>query len=83
LEEIGKQIFKIVSKESLAQVKQHETLEICVGARVMLLKNLATGMGPLNGSQGIIEDIVFDKDENVEMIIVKFDTYTGPSFYQG
>ena len=67
---------RIVSKESVQDVNEHETLEICVGAKVMLLKNLDTTMGLVNGSQGYVKDIIYEENEP-SVIMVAFDSYTG------
>ena len=51
-----------------------EVLKIKVGARVMLVLNVDTADGLVNGSLGIISDIVTENNGNVKCIIVKFDS---------
>ena len=56
-------------------------LYLSVGSKVMLRINLLTKFGLVNGSQGIIRDIIFDENatENdmPKVIIVEFPDYTG------
>ena len=56
-------------------------LYFSVGSKVMLRINLLTKYGLVNGSQGIIRDIIFDENatENdmPKVIIVEFSDYTG------
>ena len=59
-------------------------LYLCLGARVMLTRNLWTAKGLCNGSMGVIEDIVFQEGDHPPLlpiaVIVQFDeSYTGPS----
>ena len=75
---LGNPIYKLVSKESLQEIKSHHVLEICIGARVMLLKNLYTSRGLVNGSMGVVEDIVFNENQDEpDFILVNFFSYTG------
>ena len=65
-------------------------LELAVGAPVLLLHNLAVEHGLVNGSQGIVRDIIYEADHNPNharvacrmpsSIIVDFPKYTGPAF---
>jgi len=59
-------------------------LKICLGARVMLTRNLWTGKGLCNGSMGYVVDIVYRENEGPPglpiCVIIQFDKYTGPSF---
>ena len=56
-------------------------LYLSVGSKVMLRINLLTKFGLVNGSQGIIRDIIYDENatENdmPKVIIVEFPDYTG------
>ncbi|XP_066914898.1 ATP-dependent DNA helicase PIF1-like [Clytia hemisphaerica] len=55
------------------------------GAKVMLTRNLWSDVGLCNGSLGIVKDIIFQRNHLPPAlpitIIVKFDKYTGPSFF--
>ena len=62
-------------------------LFLCIGARVMLTRNLWTEKGLCNGSMGIVKDIVYSEGDTPPLlpisVIVRFDTsYSGPSFLE-
>ena len=60
---------------------------LCVGAKVLLTKNLKQAANLVNGSTGIVKDIIYAENEtpanNLPMyVIVDFgDSYTGESFF--
>ena len=66
-------------------------LEVAEGARVILIHNLAVEYGLMNGTQGIIKEIVYAPGSNpnhVERarrmptaIVVDFPKYEGPIFF--
>jgi len=66
-------------------------LELCVGARVLLVHNLHVPTGLLNGAQGVVVDIIFLHDTNPnherracrmpQCVIVDFPFYEGPPFF--
>ncbi|XP_020262994.1 ATP-dependent DNA helicase PIF1-like [Asparagus officinalis] len=74
----GKEPWKAQLKQGIAP----EELEICTGARVMLIKNTDVGMGLVNGATGTVEGFVFDDSLKVGKICrnggflprVKFDS---------
>ncbi|GBC03496.1 hypothetical protein RclHR1_05150006 [Rhizophagus clarus] len=53
------------------------------GSKVMLRTNLWTEVGLVNGSVGIIHEIVFEQNQGLPSlpiaILVEFDKYTGPA----
>ena len=67
------------------------TMEVALGAVVILIHNLAVEHGLLNGTQGTIKDIIFDTrvgpnhdDARLAMprvIVVDFPNYVGPAFF--
>ena len=66
-------------------------LEVAEGARIILTHNLAVEQGLMNGTQGVIKEIVFrpgdhpnheDPDRRMpEAIIIDFPKYVGPAFF--
>ena len=48
-------------------------MNIKTGARVMITLNVNTSDSIVNGSLGVVEDVITDKDENARSIIVQFD----------
>ena len=60
------------------------SLFLSIGARVMLTRNLWTDAGLVNGSLGTIQNIIYSEEQMPPLlpavIIVQFDTYTGPSY---
>ena len=67
-------------------------LEICAGAPVLLIHNLATEHGLMNGSQGKVKEIQYadgDHPNHSELrrrmpcsVIVDFPEYVGPPFFE-
>ena len=62
----------------------HPKLFMCLGARVMLTRNLWTTRGLCNGSMGVIKDLVFQEGDHPPLlpiaVIVQFaESYTDPS----
>uniref|UniRef100_T1IVW9 ATP-dependent DNA helicase n=1 Tax=Strigamia maritima TaxID=126957 RepID=T1IVW9_STRMM len=63
-------------------------LYLSVGTKVILRKNLWTDKGLCNGSIGIITDIIYKENSEVDSyyeampicILVEFEKYTGPTF---
>ncbi|KAK3928023.1 ATP-dependent DNA helicase [Frankliniella fusca] len=62
------------------------SLAISIGARIMLRSNLWTEGGLVNGCIGYIEDVLYCDEideESPSIIMVKFDTYYGPTLTNG
>ena len=69
---------------------EHE-VECAVGARILLIHNLAVAHGLMNGTQGIVQHVLFPTSQGPthpergqrmpEVIIVDFPQYIGPSFW--
>ena len=67
------------------------TLELAVGARVILMHNLAVEHGLMNGRQGVVRQIVYAQREGPtsddvsermpKVVVVQFAEYVGPAFY--
>ncbi|GES80911.1 ATP-dependent DNA helicase Pif1-like [Rhizophagus clarus] len=53
------------------------------GARVMLMANLQTDIGLVNGSMGTVQDIIFNEDQGPPClpiaVLISFDNYKGPT----
>jgi ATP-dependent DNA helicase PIF1 len=63
----------------------HAAMPLCQGCRVMITRNLWTEKGVVNGSAGLLRDIVWlpGADTNRDLpfcIFVELDKYTGPTF---
>lgn len=62
-----------------------DILQIAVGCRVMPRRNLWTEGGLVNGSIGTVRAIVYDNKheppKHPAYILVEFDSYAGPYFY--
>ena len=51
-----------------------DVLELKVGARVMLIHNVNTADGLVNGAQGVVQEILTSASDNkVRYVLVKFD----------
>ena len=63
---------KINSDGSIETSLFLDVLELKVGARVMLIHNVNTADGLVNGAQGIVQNIIANNDK-VRFVLVKFD----------
>ncbi|KAI3907932.1 hypothetical protein MKW92_037763 [Papaver armeniacum] len=80
LKELGKPIARIVSKNNCETAKNansdeakglEEVLLLSKGSRVMLRKNISTQHGLVNGSTGIVVDILFKDGEKPPLILYR------------
>jgi hypothetical protein len=64
----------------------HKTLLLCKGAKIRLTQNIWVERGLVNGSRGVVHDIVWPADADVynelpKAVLVKFEDYTGPALF--
>ena len=80
---------KSSSQSSEACGELVKTLHVAVGCKVMLRRNLATKKNLVNGSVGVVKDIIYDRSTDPSnfitptSIIVEFEDYAGPPFFVG
>src|SRR5947207_11229649 len=71
---------KKASSEVAKGLEPH--LLLSKGARIMLTANVWTGAGLVNGSMGVIQDIIFEEQEPPSLpvvVFIKFEKYEGPT----
>ncbi|CAG7651133.1 unnamed protein product, partial [Allacma fusca] len=77
---------KFTDSEILCMGNGISPLEIAIGCRVVLQKNLSITTGLCNGNSGVVRDVVYirnvdaEREGEVEYIIVEFDQYEGERF---
>jgi hypothetical protein len=64
----------------------HKNLLLCKGAKIRLTQNVWVERGLVNGSMGIVHDIVWPAGADVyrelpKALLVKFDSYDGPALF--
>ena len=64
----------ITSYGTVDDTNLSQTLQIKNGARIMVVLNVNTTDSLVNGSIGVIEDIVTEVDGKVKCVIIKFDS---------
>jgi ATP-dependent DNA helicase PIF1 len=63
------------------------SLPVCIGASVMLLHNIWTERGLVNGSSGVVVNVIWDdgvvnrRSKPLKAILVAIPSYTGPGLY--
>ena len=74
----------VTTSENFSGLKS--TIHLTIGARIMITSNLWVGAGLINGAQGIVSDIVFHEDHEVNpsphYILVEMDEYKGPRLFE-
>ena len=61
-----------------------EILTVKRDSKVMLVENLDPAWGLCNGSMGTVYDVILNKENELEYVLVQFgEEYTGPSFIKG
>jgi ATP-dependent exoDNAse (exonuclease V) alpha subunit len=77
------------SGASRATTDEADNLEaelcLCIGARILLTKNLWTEQGLVNGAMGTVRDIFWREGQDTSStmpcgLMIEFDTYSGPTF---
>jgi ATP-dependent DNA helicase PIF1 len=77
------------SKHRSSENTQHlpAKLYLCRGAKIMLLRNLSTNNGLVNGSTVIVIDFLYQEHTNApdlpSSIIIRFPDYSGAPFFSG
>ena len=66
--------FSITNHGTVDDTNLYQTLNIKIGARVMLVLNVNTTDSLVNGSIGIVLDIIKNNEGKVTCIIIKFDS---------
>ena len=89
---LGTPIFKVVARNSPASGSAfdadtadglQQSIYLARNCRVLLTRNLWTEKKLVNGSVGTVIKIIFSENNKTDlpdMVLVKFDSYTGPSF---
>ena len=54
----------------------HSTLEVCIGAKVMVVYNIDSGGGLVNGVIGTVKGHAINNQGKISQIMVKFDNNT-------
>jgi len=64
----------------------HKVVLLCQGAKIMLTQNIWVERGLVNGSRGVVHDIVWPAEADVfkelpKALLVKFEGYEGPALF--
>ncbi|CAG7725428.1 unnamed protein product [Allacma fusca] len=74
---------KMFSSEKIIKILNgREPLEIAIGCRIMLTRNLGVNVGLTNGCQGIVLHVEYNDNckESVKCIVGQFEDYSGNHF---
>ncbi|CAL4176181.1 unnamed protein product [Meganyctiphanes norvegica] len=81
--ETGNKGKAVTTSENFSGLKS--TIHITIGSRAMLTSNIWVEAGLINGAQGTVTDIVFDKDDTDDplpkYVLVSLDDYSGPLLF--
>ncbi len=76
-----------VSKSADSARRLSPYLYLCRGARIMILWNINSSIGLVNGATGTVKDWVYKEGQKApalpEMLVVEMDVYSGPLFFTG
>ena len=66
----------------------HKVVLLCKGAKIMLTQNIWVERGLVNGSRGVVHDIMWPAEADVfkelpKALLVKFEGYEGPALFRG
>lgn len=64
---------KSISKNPIFSAGLPEEIKVAVSARVMLIRNVDTSDGLVNGAHGIIKSFAYDSNHQIKAVLIEFD----------